>query len=169
MNLPDVFLWTALEGAIGAEKVAFLRDAPLHAVIGHYDRNEEFTLAHAVGHVAKHAAYNRMENVAIRDGLQALRAVLSTEKTAAVGDILGTITKNKTLREAGKKMLGAGAIGTGAAVPMYAAGSMLSDKVTSDSRDKALQTAAGVGGMALLGYGGKKVIDSMGNGPAPAQ
>jgi len=41
---------------------------------------------------------------------------------------------------------------------MYATAA--SDKATEQARDRALQTGAGLGGLALLGYGGKKMIDN---------
>lgn len=192
-------IWRALEGALGSEKVAYLQNASLPDLLGARD---DFSVADAAGHVAKHAHTRKRETRAIRDGIKAAAAlgikpkkremsltqkikiaaavahpafeghekiahtkkVLYKEivdgiKEAAVGGILDGVSKNPVLREAGKKLLGGAAVGTGLAIPGYAAASALSDDFTEDARNRALQTAAGVGGLALMGYGGKKLID----------
>ncbi|HET6494843.1 MAG TPA: hypothetical protein VFH61_05710 [Thermoleophilia bacterium] len=86
--------------------------------------------------------------------------VMHLVKEAGVGGVLDDIVKNPTLRETGKKMLGGAAVAGGAALPTYAVGSHLSDKFTEDARDRALQTAGGVAGIAALGYGAKKMMDA---------
>ena len=206
MNQTDELLWHALEGALGAEKTAFLRHAPLTDVIPGGRR--DFSVADAAGQIAKKASTQRQERQAIHSGLKALAAlgadapraktaslsekvalahklqiaeqhsderervktasyrhalnedIVDTIKEAAVGGILEGVSKNPLLRDVGKKMLQAGAVGTGLAIPGYAAGSALSDTFTEDARNRALQTAAGVGGLGLMGYGGMKAIDS---------
>jgi hypothetical protein len=87
--------------------------------------------------------------------------IVDTIKTATVGGILEGVSKSPALRDMGKKMLGGAAVGTGVAVPAVAAGSALSDQFTEDARNRALQTAAGVGAMGVAGYGGMKAIDQM--------
>ena len=149
----DTLLWRALEGAIGTHKTAYLREAPLTSLLGHNDAEEEFTLAHAAGHIAKHAAAVRKENDAIFSGLQALSSVLGVQKFAGVGGVLDGISKNEVLRNAGKSMLKGTAVATGASVPALAVGHHLSDQFTEDARNRALQTAAGTAAIGLGAYG----------------
>lgn len=162
----DNLLWRALEGALGTAKTAHLQSAPLTSLLGHDNDREEFTFAHAAGHIAKHAAAIRKENDAIFEGLDALSSVLGIKKEAGVGIIGGVggaldgISKNEALRSAGKAMLTGGAVATGAGAPAYMYATAASDKATEQARDRALQAGAGLGGMALLGYGGKKMIDN---------
>jgi hypothetical protein len=86
-------------------------------------------------------------------------------------NVLGGAIKNPAARELaesvveggkdlGKKALQAGAVGTGLAVPLYVGGSALAEDATEEARNKALQTAAGVGGMAMLGYGANRMMDN---------
>ena len=199
MMVDQELLWQALEGAIGTQKVAYLKSAPLLDILG---ARQDFSVADAVGHVAKHAHIRKREQRAIHNGIKAAAAlnirpkkpaftladkikvaarlshpafegqekvatakhalykeIVDGIKEAGMGGILDGISKNPVLRDAGKKLLQAGAVGTGLAVPGYAAGSALSDDFTEDARNRALQTAVGVGGLGLLGYGGKKMID----------
>jgi hypothetical protein len=159
MNDLDNLLWRALEGSLGTVKTAYLRSAPLTSLLGHDNEAEEFTLAHAAGHIAKHAAAVRKENEAIFGGLSALSSVLGLDKTAGVGGVLDGISKNEMLRSAGKSMLTGGALATGAGAPAYLYATAASDKATEQARDRALQAGAGLGAMALTGYGAKGVID----------
>jgi len=85
--------------------------------------------------------------------------IMDTVKQAGVGTALSGIISNPALREGAKKMMGGAALAGGAALPVYAVGSALSDKFTEDSRNRALQTAAGVTGLGLAGYGAKKLMD----------
>ena len=85
--------------------------------------------------------------------------IMDTVKAAGDGGILANIAKSDLARDLGKKALGATAVGAGASVPLVAGGSYLSDKFTEDARNRALQTAGGVAGIGLLGYGGKTLID----------
>lgn len=209
MNQTDEFLWTALEGALGAEKVASLRYAPLHEIVP--DGRADFSVADAAGHIAKKASALRQERQSIQSGLKALNAlgvtaktatkttlsekialahklriaeqytdkneavktasyrhalnedIVNTIKQAAIGGVLDGVSKNPLFRDMGKKMLQAGAVGTGLAIPGYAAGSALSDTFTEDARNRALQTAAGVGGMGMLGYAGMQAMGGRDN------
>lgn len=85
------------------------------------------------------------EKVAYEDAVY-----LSLYKQAGVLDHIPT---GDAARELGKKMLTGGAYATGATVPLVAGGSYLSDKSTSDARDKALQAAGGVAAMGAGMYG----------------
>lgn len=70
-------------------------------------------------------------------------------------NILGAISRNPAARNVGKGM----AVGTGAAVPLYAGGSALSDRFTEDARDRALETAAGTAAIGVGTYGLGRTID----------
>jgi hypothetical protein len=207
MPITDELLWRAIEGALGAEKRAFLQNAPLTELLG---GDARFALPHAMAAVAASGHRKHAENESIRSGLQALAMVskeaqvapaepflqkvarahklrilepafgggqkqaavqerrrlgaeiMETVKTAGKGTILDGIVSNPTLRDMGKKMLGGGAVAAGAAVPTAMVGSHLSDKFTEDARDRALQTAGGVAGIGMLGYGAKKLMDQAG-------
>jgi hypothetical protein len=203
----DELLWSAIEGALGTQKRAFLQNAPLTDMLG---RDQSFALPHAMASIVASGTQKRAEIQAIRSGLEALGMVvkeasvpepdsfltkvaqayklrvldpalyggqkqaaaqlrralgseiMETVKMATTGNVLSGIIQNPTLREAGKKMLGGAAVAGGAALPVYAVGSALSDKTTADARDRALQTAGGVAGIGLLGYGAKSLMDQAG-------
>jgi hypothetical protein len=99
------------------------------------------------------------KQAALHERRQLAAEIMETVKTAGTGKVLSGIVENPTLREAGKKMLGGGAVAAGAALPAVAVGSHLSDKFTEDARNRALQTAGGVAGIGLLGYGAKSMMD----------
>lgn len=51
----DNLLWRAIEGAIGSEKTAWLREAPLHEIVGTRLGVDDFNLGDAVAHLGKTA------------------------------------------------------------------------------------------------------------------
>jgi len=81
--------------------------------------------------------------------------VLDAAKSSRAAEGLSEFLKSDA-GSAGVKGLAAGA---GLAVPGIAAGSYLSDKATSDARDKALQAAAGTAALGLTAYGIGRGVD----------
>lgn len=196
----DNFLWTAIEGALGAEKTAWLRGAPLSDVVGVPD----LTLGDSIAHVASVARQKRAEHRKHASALRALGdvignpprepersfarkvaaaqklrviagAALSPEEHVKVASArrqnddeifdamlklaanpLAGVAKSDFARNMAKGL----ALGTGAGVPLYFAGRELSEDASADFRDKALQTAAGIGGIASLSYGANRMMQN---------
>lgn len=213
----DELLWNAIEGALGTEKMAYLRYAPLSTITGARDLPTAVA-AHASAHHEKKAFWNTVgrglrslekvakasppdnrpyppntslvRKIAIAQKARLLEQGLEGSENVKIAsvrkevdkdifealikqaNVLSGAIKNPAARELsesvieggkdlGKKVLTGAALGTGAAVPLYIGGSALSDKATEDARNRALQTAAGVGGMAMLGYGANRLMDNM--------
>ena len=100
------------------------------------------------------------ENTGVR-GVEKLAAVREAvdcdviESIKKEASLLTDVLANPAVRNVGKGL----GIGTGVAVPAYIAGSALSDDITADARDRALQTALGVGTIGLGVYGLGRGVD----------
>lgn len=106
--------------------------------------------AHVEGEVAVKVAAVRRE--VDRDIFDSLMKV-------AKANILTDVSESPMARELGKKLLGGAAAGVGLGVPLYAAGSALSEQNAEEMRNKALQAAAGVGLIGLGTYGAGRGMD----------
>lgn len=213
----DELLWRAIEGALGTEKTAYLRYAPLSAITGAEDLTTAVA-AHSSAHHEKKAFWRTVgrglqaldkvaaapaedtrpyppntsihQKIAVAKKARVLESALSgveSVKVAAIrrevdndifdgllkaasGTLMGAIKSPEARalaekvieggKNLGSKALQGAAVGTGLAVPLYIGGTALAEDAAEEARNKALQTAAGVGGMAMLGYGANRLMDN---------
>lgn len=206
MNQADLdnFLWRSLEGGLGAEKVAWLREAPLSEIVGTNLGVPDFNVGDAIAHVAKTAHEKKANHRKQMSSFRALgelignppaepqhsfaRKVASAQKlrdlaglamrpdehvkVASARKVVDDQIFDEMLKLAANPLAGVAqssfarnmakglALGTGATIPLYVGGNALSDDVSTDFRDKALQTAAGIGGIATLGYGANRMMQN---------
>ncbi len=81
MNNDHEFLWKVLEGAIGEEKVAYLRHAPLHTIVlnkmaqdyPEQDIPDYLPLPQAAAHIAEKHAFASRRWKMVEDGIDSLR------------------------------------------------------------------------------------------------
>lgn len=81
-NDMDAFLWRTLEGALGAEKAAYLRTAPLSTIVtrkiaAEYPGQEtpELTWPHAVRHIGEKHAFAKARWRMVEQGIESLKTL----------------------------------------------------------------------------------------------